>query len=228
MLDNVLSEKQLRRPGERRGRVYPPLVARNCPFSPDEFNHSGASPGGDVRFGILVIDRQTPVRYRHKELWVMRKALVVGATLAGLAGCNTAPISYLATSPQPEDATYACVLRKVNELGYTIQNTNKEAGFVAGEKQTSGLGTAILTGRQYHDILTVSIFDDGKGGKTVRATTGQSNESAFNFGAASKTGQKPSNTGKKDAKEVLSACTQGAVTEQASTERFRAQAAVAP
>ena len=91
-----------------------------------------------------------------------------------LAGCATAPVSYLVAAPQPSDAAYACALRKVNELGYTVTNSNKEAGFISADKQTSGLGTKIWSGAEYHDQLTVSVYgDSASGGRKIRATAGR-------------------------------------------------------
>lgn len=142
-----------------------------------------------------------------------------------LTGCATAPISYLAATPKPAPDAYSCALAKVNELGYTITNTNKEAGFITGTKQTTGLGTQILTGSKYHDQLTVSIFDDGSGGRRIRVTSGQTQERSNLLGTSS-SGVAPSEKGKADANAVLQACGEGPITQQASL-RFSAEAAVA-
>lgn len=156
----------------------------------------------------------------------MRGWLIAGIAVAttGLVGCSTSPISYVALSPQPQADVFTCVNREFNELGYTVSQANKEAGFIAGDRQTSGMGTALLTGKQYHDVLSVTIYDDGKGGQKVRATAGQSTENAISFGAASKTGGKPSDSGIRDAKALLKACTTGGVTQQASATAWIGEA----
>jgi RNA 3'-terminal phosphate cyclase len=119
-------------------------------------------------------------------------------------------------------------MRKINELGYTVTNTNKEAGFITAEKQTSGLGTALLTGRKYQDQLTVAIFDDtATNGRKLRVTAAQATENALAFGNASKTGVAPSNSGKADAQAVLSACSEGSAASQQTAMLFMVDAFVA-
>jgi hypothetical protein len=132
-----------------------------------------------------------------------------------LAACSSAPISYFALTPQPADGAYACGLRKVNELGYTITNTNKDAGFITGDKQTSGMATRVLLGSEKHDQITVSVFDDAATHqRKVRVTTGQTEDKANSFGS-SKSAKKPSDQGIADANAILTACSEGAITKQA-------------
>lgn len=130
-----------------------------------------------------------------------------------LCSCATGPVSYLSATPKTLDDAYSCALAKVNELGYTITNTNKDAGFIAGTKQTSGLGTKLLTGSEYHDQLTVSIFNQANGGRTMRATAGRVDQRASLLGTSTNT-VKPSAAGIADANDVLLACGEGAVSKQ--------------
>ena len=130
-----------------------------------------------------------------------------------VSACATAPISYTSATPRPLDDAYTCALRKINELGYTVSNASKDAGFIAGTKQTSGLGTQILTGSQYHDQLTISIFESGDGARTIRATAGRVDQKTSLFGTSA-TGVAPTDKGTGDANAVLTACGNGAVTKQ--------------
>lgn len=160
--------------------------------------------------------RARPLRSPLLTTPTMRRFLPV-VLLPLLGACATAPISYVAATPRPAPDAYTCVLAKVNELGYTITNTNKEAGFITATKQTSGLGTQLLTGSKYHDQLTISIFEDGTGARRIRATSGQTQERSNLFGTSS-SGIKPSDKGKADANAVLVACGQGPIVQQASRQ----------
>jgi hypothetical protein len=133
-----------------------------------------------------------------------------------LAACSSAPISYFALTPQPSDGAYACGLRKVNELGYTVTNTNKEAGFITGDKQTSGALAKAFLGTELHDQITVSVFDDAaSNSRKIRVTTGQTEERTNLFGS-SKGAKAPSTQGVADANSILTACSEGAITKQTS------------
>lgn len=132
-----------------------------------------------------------------------------------LIGCQTTPVSYFSTTPQPIPDAYSCALRKVNELGYTVTNTNREAGFITADKQTSGVFTKAFTGAEYHDVITVSIFDDpSAGGRKIRVTSGSSNRQSSLLGTSSEN-IAPSDKGQKDANALLSACAEGPITKQA-------------
>ena len=106
---------------------------------------------------------------------------IVGLTLALLAGCVHGPTSYRSLTPATGEVAYDCALRRVNELGYTVTETNKEAGFIVGDKQTSGW-TEYITGRRHFDRLTVSIFDADSAWRTVRVTAASMQERTRLFG----------------------------------------------
>lgn len=149
-----------------------------------------------------------------------------GLSLVALVGCSTSPISYFASSPTPQAGLYTCALRKVNELGYTVTNTNREAGFITAEHQTSsGFGEA-LTGRKYHDILTISIFDEASGAsRRIRVTAAQTQQTAVLFGRASETGIAPTDKAKADANAILSECAPGGkISQQSSARQYTTEA----
>jgi hypothetical protein len=143
----------------------------------------------------------------------------IASTLAFLAlvGCSGGhPISYFALTPQPSPDAYACALRKVNELGYTITNTSKDAGFLTADKQTTGTMHKILTNSEVHDQLTVSVFDDAATQqRKVRVTAGTTEAKTGLLGGTSTSAQSPSDSGIADANSVLSACATGPITKQA-------------
>ena len=145
----------------------------------------------------------------------MRRCLLLAAALA-IAGCQTTPVSYFSTTPQPIGDAYSCALRKVNELGYTVTNTNREAGFITADKQTTGMFTKAFTGSEYHDVITVSVFDDpASGGRKIRVTAGTSDHQSSLLGTSSNN-IAPSDKGQKDASTILSTCGEGPVTKQSS------------
>lgn len=130
--------------------------------------------------------------------------------LVGTVGCiSTAPASFSAVTPEPIESAYACALRRVNELGYTVTSTTKEAGFITADKQTSGAGTMFLSGEAFKDQLTVSIFG-ADSARRIRVSTAQRSEKSTGFSNATKAFA-PSERGKRDAQAVLSSCATGAI-----------------
>jgi hypothetical protein len=87
----------------------------------------------------------------------MKRSIGIGAVIL-LIGCSVAPVSYYGVAPPGRDDAYECALAQLNIMGYTIEDGNKDAGFIRASKQTSGLGTQILTGSAYHDLLTATTF----------------------------------------------------------------------
>ena len=125
------------------------------------------------------------------------------------------PVSFTAAAPQPALTSYDCALRKINELQYTVTNTNREAGFIQADRQTSGLGTKLWTGSEYHDQLTVSVFgDSASGGRKMRVTAGGSNQRTGAFGMTSNQTKSPSEEAKAAANEILRTCGTGPVSVQ--------------
>ncbi len=122
-------------------------------------------------------------------------------------GCSTAPISFSGVVPPGDTDLYACAVQQLNLLEYTIEGGDRETGFVRGRRQTSGLGTAILTGKNYHDVLTASVFGNPTTGQsTLRVTAARVEESAVGFFGGNEKGIAPSESGKADANELLAQC----------------------
>lgn len=143
----------------------------------------------------------------------MRRRISVVSALTVLAACNTGPISFNSMAPKPMPDSYACALGKVNEMGYTVTNTNKEAGFITADKQTSGLGTQLLTGAKYHTRLTVSIFGADSASRKMRVTAAKIEERT-NLLTSSSTGVAPDARAKGDAQNVLVACGSGVISQE--------------
>ena len=135
------------------------------------------------------------------------RTVVVGLTLALAVGCVHGPISYHSVTPATGDEAYGCALRRVNELGYTVTKTNKEAGFIVGDKQTSGW-TEQLTGRRHFDRLTVSIFDADSAWRTVRVTAASMQERTRLL-VAPQSAVSTRESAKADASAVVTACSNG-------------------
>jgi hypothetical protein len=98
-------------------------------------------------------------------------------------------------------------VRQLNILGYTVEGGDRETGFVRARKQTSGLGTALLTGKNYHDVLTAAVFEDPTSGQTtLRITAARAEENAIGMFGGNERGIAPSDAGKADANALLREC----------------------
>ena len=84
----------------------------------------------------------------------------LSALLVAACGKSSPIFSFAINTPSPSGDAYTCSLRKINDLGYTVTNTNREAGFITAEKTTSTGFSRVMSGNQWHSVLTVSIFDE--------------------------------------------------------------------
>ena len=131
----------------------------------------------------------------------------IGVLTLLVAGCSIGPVSFQGPVPPTIPDAYACAVQQLNVLGYTIQAGDRSAGFVRASKQTSGLGTALLTGGTYHDVLTASVFENSATGEAVlRVTVAQVEERAVGLFGGNQRQIKPSDAGRADAHELLAAC----------------------
>jgi hypothetical protein len=147
----------------------------------------------------------------------MRK-LIALATFATAAACSTSPQSYVVTTPQPVDAAFGCATRQINQMGYTISNTNSAGGLIVAERQSSGLATRFLTGTTSRDQLTVSIFDGATPGtRQIRVTAAETSEHTNLITTGHQGASKPSDKAVADANALLLACGAGPVSRQSST-----------
>lgn len=94
------------------------------------------------------------------------KKLIVLLAIATAACRSSAPISFQGVAPPGRETAYQCAVAQLNIMGYNIEDGNADTGFVRGRKQTSGIGTQILTGNTYHDVLTATAFDNPATGET--------------------------------------------------------------
>ncbi|MDE2982507.1 MAG: hypothetical protein OXU74_15060 [Gemmatimonadota bacterium] len=144
----------------------------------------------------------------------MTRSIGLGAVIL-LTGCSTAPVSFHGVAPPGKDDAYECAVAQLNILGYTIEDGNKDTGFVRGRKQTSGLGTQLLTGNAYHDILTATAFDNPGTGETnlrVVASRVADHDISILGGLSDEQPAEgvetiaPSDSGKADARVLLAGC----------------------
>ncbi len=137
------------------------------------------------------------------------------AALGLLAGCATAPISYVGVTQSGRETAYECAVAQLNVLGYTIEDGNADVGFVRGRRQTSGLAREIFTGQAFHDVLNVTAYTDPSTGETnLRVVASQvADQDIGLIGALAddepERGERavaPSETGIADANDLLTAC----------------------
>lgn len=107
-------------------------------------------------------------------------------------------------------------------MGYAVTNASEGDGFIAAEKQTSGLGRALLTGTTCGSGLTVSVIDGGEGRLNLRVTAGQTAANPELFRGA-KTASNPSPNSIADAKALLSAYGQGKIKSEPCNAKCSAQ-----
>ncbi len=147
-------------------------------------------------------------------------ALLSAACSAVLVGCSAAPVSFSGVAPPGRDDAYQCAVAQLNILGYTIEDGNGDAGFVRGRKQTSGLGTQIFSGNTYHDVLVASVFDNPATGETnlrVVASRVAEQDTGLLAAISDEPAQgedviAPSDSGKEDARVLLTSCGVSAIT----------------
>lgn len=144
----------------------------------------------------------------------MRK-LVALLAVGTLTACGGKPVSYFALTPQLAPDAYSCALRKVNELGYTVKDANRDAGFITADKQTTGALRKALMGNEDHDQLTVSVFDDAESQKRKMRVTAAATTARTTMFNTHTSGKQPSEAAIADANAVLSACSEGPITKQA-------------
>ena len=137
---------------------------------------------------------------------------VVSLTLASfLAGCVGKPVSMGSTVPVGYDA-YACAMRELARSEFTIQNTDRESGFIQASRQTSGSFSAAF-GETEWDQITVMIFEDA-GAQSLRVTASkrQKQDAIPNYTtggvyvASSEQEGKPSDEGLATAELILASC----------------------
>lgn len=94
------------------------------------------------------------------------KRFIAFVAVAATGCVSSAPVSFSGVAPPGRETAYQCAVAQLNIMGYNIEDGNADAGFVRGRKQTSGIGTQIITGNTYHDLLTATAFDNPATGET--------------------------------------------------------------
>lgn len=144
----------------------------------------------------------------------MKRFIALVAVAA--TGCvSSAPVSFSGIAPPGRDTAYQCAFAQLNIMGYNIEDGNADTGFVRGRKQTSGIGTQIVTGNTYHDLLTATAFDNPATGETnLRVVASRIAEHDVSLvgalaGDEPEQGEDiigPSESGKADARSLLANC----------------------
>ena len=137
---------------------------------------------------------------------------VLGTIL--LASCSSgAPLSFAGITPRPLPDGFTCAVQQLNGLGYTVDDANKDAGFVRGTKDTTQGASRLLSGNSYKDLLTVSVFEDPTSHETrIRATAARLKKTGIGllsgnvFSSGKEQGIDPSEEGTSDANVLLKAC----------------------
>lgn len=95
-------------------------------------------------------------------------------------------------------------------MEYTVENTDRESGFIQARKEESGLVhelTDVFLGERHHSAMTVVIFDNpAAGGSTFRVTVGRITEDTTIWGPGSETPGKPLDEAEEEARALIAAC----------------------
>lgn len=138
---------------------------------------------------------------------VRSRWLGLAAAVLLTQACAATMQSYDAVVPRPQPDVYSCVLQQVNMAGYTVQDANREAGFIRAEKQASGFFTEVLTGATFFDQLTVSVFEDVATKATrMRVTVSGIEESEVGLRRGARKAVSSSSSGKETGRAILRAC----------------------
>ncbi len=151
---------------------------------------------------------------RHR----IRQALGCACALL-LAGCATRPAAFQGVTPTGTRASYDCALGQINMLGYTIEDGNRDAGFIRARKHVSGLARELFMGNVLYDLLTVGVFSDGRSGTdNMRITVSRTSDEDISLTTLGSddpaSGTRlvgPSEQGKNDARTILQNCGVAAV-----------------
>jgi hypothetical protein len=141
-------------------------------------------------------------------------ALVMTASLALIAGCAAHPISFNSVTPATGDSSYDCVLRKVNELGYTVTATNRQGRFISAAREFHKSATQAFTRQRYYDRLTVSIVDADSASRKIRITTEGTLERDNALAGQTSRAKAPTERVQADASAILTACASSPVTKE--------------
>jgi hypothetical protein len=128
-----------------------------------------------------------------------------------VSSCAIAPQHYEGRAFTPVNDTYTCVMRQLTQLGYTVQDADRGAGFIRAEKQTSGLGTALLVGQHMFDQISVTVLESSEGA-LLRIAAGSANQQALGFNQGSRNVRAPSTAVKKDGEHIMSQCANSSET----------------
>lgn len=142
--------------------------------------------------------------------------LVIAAAAAACAPAR-GPVAYSVPVPAG-DGAFACAHRTINEMGFTVTNADREAGFIAAEKY-------LTHGVTYHDVLSVSIFQAaGASGHTLRVSAKEAERDGDDGERSSGT---PSAHGSAAARILAQTCAPGAqITPQRTAAGYTVQARV--
>jgi hypothetical protein len=146
------------------------------------------------------------------------KTIAVLLVFALLTGCSTKPVSFSSPMLLPQDAAFSCAFRQVNELGYTVTNTDKGAGYLTAEKVTRSHSLGSLGSNTHRDLLTVSIYATDSATRTMRVIAASSRDERSPVMVRTN-GAKPSDQVRKDAGALLDACVKAGMRRDAGPAR---------
>ena len=130
----------------------------------------------------------------------MRKWSVVLVPVVLSACGSRAPMDFSGPAPAPVTATFDCVNREINQMGYTVTTAERDSGLLRAERRNQAdIGSRIMGGKDTFDEITVSIIRGEP--NTMRITA-----SSSTVEARERIPGDPSRQAQRDARQLLATC----------------------
>jgi hypothetical protein len=134
------------------------------------------------------------------------RIIAVPLVLALAAGClSKKPFVFTSIVPLPLEVTFSCAARQVNQLGYTIKQTDTTRGYLVAEKLTKSHMLGSMGGNSRYDLLTVSVSGADSATRKMEVTAASEREDVTPM-AVRRSPIRPSDQVQTDGGKVLNAC----------------------
>jgi hypothetical protein len=134
------------------------------------------------------------------------RIIAVPLVLALVTGCaSKKPLVLTSIVPLPLEVTISCASRQVNQLGYTIKQTDTARGYLLAEKLTKSHMLGSIGGNSRYDLLKVSVSGADSATRKMEVTAASEREDVTPM-AVRRSPIRPSDQVQTDGGKVLSAC----------------------
>jgi hypothetical protein len=141
----------------------------------------------------------------------MGQLLLAVTMVAGTAACSVTSFALKGSSTTTRDDVYACAVRQLTAMNYDLDQENRDAGFVRGQKLTHGWWQRNygLWGGNTYDDITVTVVDGQAGSPPAVEATGETYVAPGAAHSSGKSYKPPSYQVQIDVNALLSNCKVG-------------------